>query len=236
MARVNGMNHFSLVVQDVRSAIEFFTQVCGLKMQAFYWLHGVEGAYHIFFELNERCSAAIVFNPANKGDEPARRGPMGVGTTPGSFEHFAFNVDSEEALLAINARLRRHGYMTFVADHGFCRSVYCPNAIEQGILFEFSIFTAGFGQSGFFEQSAVEHAGFSPEDVERWRAPAALEEAGADQMRNPPWNRELQPSIGEEMASVLAVPEALARFEANLSETGDGIAAATNSSPPRRDT
>lgn len=112
MGLPNGLHHLALNVHDVEGPLEFFTQVCGMEMVAFYWMHGVKDAYHIFLKLNGHSSVALVRDPADNEIEarPEQRGMFGMSRIRGAMQHVAFNVASVDDLLAMRDRVRAHGY------------------------------------------------------------------------------------------------------------------------------
>ena len=63
MAQLNGVHHIALMTADVKSQIEFFSDVLGMRLKALYWMHNVDGYFHAFMELNESCSVAFVQSP-----------------------------------------------------------------------------------------------------------------------------------------------------------------------------
>ena len=221
MGLANGMHHCAFLVNDMKNAMHFLSDVCGMKLKAFYWMHGVEKAYHAFFELNEHSSFAVAFNPAYNDNKPANRGQFGSGATPGNFEHFAFNVATEDDLLAMNDRLREKGYQTFgPIDHGMFKSIYVPYAINNGTTFEFSTDTNGFGDGDWIDPDTYTHAGFTAEDIARWRDPESAESKGGT-LPNPEWNSDLQPGMAPEETGLLSNPEMLAMMVAGMAESGD---------------
>ena len=60
---VKGIHHLAIMTADIKSQIQFFSNVMGLKLKALYWMHGVEGFFHAFMELNSNASIAFVFSP-----------------------------------------------------------------------------------------------------------------------------------------------------------------------------
>ena len=214
------MHHFALTVKDVKKAVHFFNKVCGMDMQAFYWMHGTEASYHIFFKLSEDSSAAIAFHPEFVDNQPSeeQKGQLGMGTLPGYMEHFAFNVGSEEDLLAIQDRIRTYGYQTFgPIDHGMFKSVYVPHALDGGMLMEFATNTKGIDEAIWIDPEVVAHAGFTPEEAAEFtKAPDFRSQGGT--VQNPPYNPELQPTMSEESIELFSDPEKLKAFVAMAAE------------------
>ena len=216
-----GMHHCALVVKDVRRALHFFTQVCGMEMLAYFWMHGVEGAYHIFFRLGERTTFAIAFDPKNVDVAPApeQRGQFGVDRTPGNIEHFAMTVGSEDDLLAMNDRLRSNGYMTYgPIDHGKFKSVYVPHAVEGRILLEFAVWTQPLDRENtWIDSECYEHGGFTAADIEAYCNPPAFEGQGGT-LPNPEYNPELQPGMAPDKIGMLSNPDVVAQLNEMMAE------------------
>ena len=63
MGRLNGVNHIAICTRDIKTQIEFFTDVLGLELVALYWMHGAEGAWHGFLKLNDHSYVAFVQTP-----------------------------------------------------------------------------------------------------------------------------------------------------------------------------
>ena len=70
MTRPNGIHHLAISTGDIKSQIEYFTDVLGCELVALYWMHGVEGFWHGFLRLNDSSSIAFVQGPRTPGIEP----------------------------------------------------------------------------------------------------------------------------------------------------------------------
>jgi catechol 2,3-dioxygenase-like lactoylglutathione lyase family enzyme len=129
MTNPNGIHHLALSTGDMKGQIEFFTEVLGMRLMALYWMHGAEGAWHGFLELNESSSLAFVFIPGNEKVETVmgqtHAGNSGGPSSPGTMQHVAFNVDSTDDLLNLRDRIRSKG-VTVIGPipHGLCYSIY----------------------------------------------------------------------------------------------------------------
>ena len=113
MARPNGIHHLAIMTADVKTQIAFFADVLGMRLTALYWMHNVDGYFHAFMELNPSCSIAFVFAPA-VAEIPVEPGISHAGNpvapcAAGVAQHIAFNVDTQEELLAMRDRIRSHG-------------------------------------------------------------------------------------------------------------------------------
>ena len=213
MGLPNGLHHLALNVHDVEGPLEFFTQVCGMEMVAFYWMHGVKDAYHIFLRLNGHSSVALVRDPADNEIEarPEQRGMFGMSRIRGAMQHVAFNVASVADLLAMRDRVPAHGYQTFgPIDHGFCRSVYIPGAPEH-MMVEFSTSAQPIDPAQWIGPTTVEHAGLTPEQIERYRNPPTFRSrrGAVEQPAYDPERQILEPAETD----LLSDPRKLAEFE-----------------------
>jgi catechol 2,3-dioxygenase-like lactoylglutathione lyase family enzyme len=141
MGLANGVHHLAICTKDIKTQIEFFTQVVGAELVALYWMHGVDNTFHGFLRLSDSSSIAFVQHPDIAKIQPVK-GVSHAGWTagnvaPGVMQHLALNVDTEADLLAIRDRVRAHGnWIMGPLDHGFCKSIYL--AAPEGIMLEFS--------------------------------------------------------------------------------------------------
>lgn len=218
MAGPNGVHHLAISVADIEGPLEFFTQACGMEMKAFYWMHGVKDAYHIFLRLNDYSSLALVRDPAQDGchlsDE--QRDGVGMPLVTGNMQHVSFNLATRDDLMALRDRIRAHGYQTFgPIDHGFCESVYIPGVSER-MMVEFSWSASPLDADRWIEQSCIEHAGLSAEQVDRYRNPnrTGAASSGGVQPDYDPSKQELPAWL----VKTLSDPERLGPFEASLDE------------------
>ena len=216
MGSATGVHHLAVNVQDVEEPLEFFTQACGMELVAFFWMHGVADAYHIFLRLDDCSSLALVRDPAQDGvllDDGQRDG-IGSPMTGGNMQHVSFNVRTEAALAALKDRIRAHGYQTFgPIDHGFCHSVYVPGVAER-MTVEFSWSRTPIAPDQWIDPTCTEHAGLTEAQLDRYRRPAPF--AGGDGAQPP-----LDPGrqrVPAWLARTLADEQRLSAFEAKLDE------------------
>jgi catechol 2,3-dioxygenase-like lactoylglutathione lyase family enzyme len=175
-ARINGVHHLAVSTADIKGQIEYFTKVLGMRLTALYWMHGVEGAWHGFLELNDRSSVAFVQMPKNAegkselGDSHAANG--GSPSAPGTMQHVAFGVETPEALIALRNRIRSHGVPVFgPVDHGFCQSIYFAG--PEGLNLEISTSDAPIDAESWIDPEVVALAGISEAELKGYLAPEA---------------------------------------------------------------
>lgn len=181
MAQLNGVHHLALMTADVKSQIEFFSDVLGMKLKALYWMHNVEGYFHAFMELNPSCSVAFVYAPAVK-DIPVEFGVSHAGNpvkpcAAGVMQHLAFNVDSDDELLAMRDRIRSKGVRVLgPLDHGFCKSIYFGG--PENLVLEVSTSAEAINAEAWIDPEVVALNGISAADLARYKNPAPFKDSG----------------------------------------------------------
>ncbi|MGD9600226.1 MAG: VOC family protein [Gammaproteobacteria bacterium] len=188
MAQLNGIHHLAIMTADVKQQIAFFSEVLGMRLTALYWMHNVDGYFHAFMELNAHCSIAFVFAPAVK-EIPTAFGVSHAGNpvkpcAAGSMQHLAFNVDSDEALLAMRDRIRTRGVRVLgPLDHGFCKSIYFGG--PENLVLEVSTSPAAINAEAWIDPEVVALNGISAEELARYKNPPAFTPA-ASPVAQPP--------------------------------------------------
>jgi catechol 2,3-dioxygenase-like lactoylglutathione lyase family enzyme len=184
----NGVHHLAICTKDIKSQIEFYTQVVGMDLAALYWMHGVDKTFHGFVRMGN-SSIAFVQGP-EIGEIQAIKGVSHPAWTAapvaaGVMQHLALNVDSEADLLAIRDRVRTHGHWVMgPIDHGFCKSIYL--AAPEGVMLEFSTSEGKpIDAEAWIDPEVAKLAGISPSDLRRYKSPSAFESKGGA-VKNPP--------------------------------------------------
>jgi catechol 2,3-dioxygenase-like lactoylglutathione lyase family enzyme len=188
MGLPNGVHHLAICTKDIKSQIEFYTQVVGMDLCALYWMHGVDKTFHGFVRMGN-SSIAFVQSPEIGEIQPM----IGVShpswtaapVAAGVMQHLALNVDTEADLLAIRDRVRSHGHWVMgPLDHGFCKSIYL--AAPEGIMLEFSTSEGvPIDAEAWIDPEVVKLAGISPSDLKRYKNPPEFESKGGA-VKNPP--------------------------------------------------
>lgn len=182
MGLSNGVHHLAICTKDIKVQIEFFTKVCGMELVALYWMHGVKNTFHGFLKLGESSSVAFVQSPEIGEIQPV----LGVShaawtaspVAPGTMQHMALNVDTEEDLLTMRDRVRSHGYWVMgPINHGFCKSIYF--AAPEGIMMEFST-SEGKPINGdaWIDPDVVKLCKINADELRRYKDPSAFESQG----------------------------------------------------------
>jgi catechol 2,3-dioxygenase-like lactoylglutathione lyase family enzyme len=181
MTQLNGIHHLALMTADVKAQIEFFSDVLGMKLKALYWMHGVEGYFHAFMELNPHCCVAFVAAPAVK-DIPTEFGVSHAGnpgspSAAGTMQHVAFNVDDDAALLAMRDRIRSRGVRVLgPLDHGFCKSIYFAG--PENLVLEVSTSERAIDAEAWIDPEVVALNGINAEELARYKNPPAFSAEG----------------------------------------------------------
>lgn len=188
--RINGVHHLAISTADIKAQIEFFSDVLGAELVALFWMHGVPGGWHGFCRLNDCCSVAFVQLPANADIAPeigVTHAGSGAGTSsPGTMQHVAFNVDTHEELIAIRDRIRSKGVNVIGhIDHGMCESIYFAG--PEGLTLEVATSSEALNPDAWIDPEVVALAGISPEELERYRAPAPYAGEGGS-VPQPPYD------------------------------------------------
>jgi catechol 2,3-dioxygenase-like lactoylglutathione lyase family enzyme len=178
MTKPNGVNHLAIMTKDIKGQIEFFSQVLGMRLVAFFDMHGVPGGLHAFLELDGTCYFSLVQVPGVEDVESTfgvTHAGSGAGVSaPGTLQHLAFDVPDEDALLGLRDRLRHNGIVVFgPIDHGMCKSIYFAG--PEGMALEAAFTPAPLDQRRWIDPEVAARAGMSADDLERFRSPAAYE-------------------------------------------------------------
>jgi catechol 2,3-dioxygenase-like lactoylglutathione lyase family enzyme len=130
--KIRSIHHAAFRCRDAEQTRWFYEDVIGLKAAAGLVLDVVPGSgdknpyMHIFFELGDGNYIAFFDAPGNADpDWFARKDSFDM--------HIAVQVDTEDDLLAMQARVRSFGINCGgPLDHGFIKSVYMydPNGIQ----------------------------------------------------------------------------------------------------------
>lgn len=175
MSKINGVHHLAISTGNMKEQITFFSDVLGMKLVGLYWMHGIEGAWHGFMKLNDFSSIAFVFTPENPNIESTigvtHAGNGGESSAPGTAQHFAFNVKTEEELLAMRDRIRSHGVPVMgPIDHGMCKSVYFAG--PENLTLEIAVSEEAINPKAWIDPDVVDLAGISAEELKRFKSPA----------------------------------------------------------------
>jgi len=193
MTQPNGVHHLAISTADIKSQIEYFTDVLGCELVALYWMHGVDGAWHGFVRLNDSCSVAFVQMDTIKSigmiPQVTHAQNAGGASAPGTMQHLALNVDSYEDLLAMRDRIRSRGINVMgPLHHGMCDSIYFAG--PENLTLEVSTSKEPISPAHWIDPEVVALAGISQDELSRYVSPARFERP-AEALPNPPidWSK-----------------------------------------------
>lgn len=217
----SGIHHLAIATRDIKTQIEFFTDVLGAELKALYWMHGVKDTIHAFVALGPTCHLAFQQHPANPTQQQlgvTHAGNAGGQTTAGTMQHLALRIDTLDDLYALRDRIRSRGVICFgPINHGLCQSIYfagpeglilevaCGDAIDPGLWIDPKV------------QQLVE---ISDEELAAYMSPAAFSRPAAAVPQPPPSPTRPQLKYSE------------ARFRSMLDTPDEGFWGAVSSDPP----
>jgi glyoxylase I family protein len=158
------LHHNAYVTRDQEATRAFYEDLLGFPLVATWSeadeLFGALRVYcHTFFALGDG-SALAFFQFANEDDERQ----FDPEVTPTPFRHIAMKVDAD-GQAELERRLKDADWkpdMTFVLDHGYCRSLYTED--PSGLLVEFTV------DADNADEIAEERAADAHETLKRWLA------------------------------------------------------------------
>ena len=190
MVKATGIHHLAIMSADIKSQIEFFSDVLGCKLSAIFAMHGVPGGIHAFMHLDDHCYFSIVQLPAVK-DIPVQMGVThsGTGAGPsaaGTMQHLAFKVDTPDQLLAIRDRIRKKGVNVIgPIDHGMCQSIYFGG--PENMTLEVATSETEIDQKSWVDPSVLEKVGISADEAKQYMSPDPYDGEGGN-VKQPPYD------------------------------------------------
>lgn len=137
-------NHTAYRCRDAEQTRWFYEDVLGLPLRIAFAEDHVPGTdeptpfMHLFFQMGNGDFIAFF-------DEPTKATPEHFATAHSFDRHLAFEVETEEELLAWQAKINQKGVMCLgPVDHGFLKSVYMYD--PNGMQVEITTKTDGFSQ------------------------------------------------------------------------------------------
>jgi catechol 2,3-dioxygenase len=111
------LGHVHLKVQDLERSVPFYREVLGLDV-------GERHGRFVFLTYGDHHHDVALQELGPDADPPGR----GVG-----LYHAAFEVDSGEALAAVDDRLRERGVAVSPVDHGISKALYFDDPDGNGL-------------------------------------------------------------------------------------------------------
>jgi catechol 2,3-dioxygenase-like lactoylglutathione lyase family enzyme len=170
-----GIHHLAFMAGDIKKHIAFFSEVMGCPLVALFDMHGVPGGLHAFLRMNDHSYFSIVQLPG-VGDIPIQLGATHAGngalpSAPGTLQHLAFGVDSDEDLIAMRDRIRGHGVNVIgPIDHGMCRSIYFAGPDQMTL--EVATSQVAIDPTRWIDPGVLAKAGISDDEAARFKSPA----------------------------------------------------------------
>ncbi|MFK7895964.1 MAG: VOC family protein [Myxococcota bacterium] len=188
MIKANGVHHIAFSTADIKSQIEFFSDVLGLPLVAIFEMHGVPGGLHAFLEGSEQCLISFVQLPANADVEieygKTHAGSGALPSAPGTLQHLALHVDDLVELRGIQNRIRSRGVNVLgPIDHGMCHSIYFAG--PEGLTLEVATAEKAVEAKNWVDPKTAEQAGISSADLARFMKPSEYV-SPAEPVKQPP--------------------------------------------------
>ena len=196
-----------------------------MRLVALYWMHGVEGAWHAFLELNDHSYLAFVQMPQIEKIERqlgVTHAGSGAGASAGgTMQHVALNVDTPGQLLALRDRIRSRG-VTVVGPihHGLCDSIYFAG--PEDLSLEIATSERAIDGRAWIDPEVVALAGIAPAELERFRSPAPFADRGGA-LAQPPLDKS-KPYMRGWPPGHLRADRADARRRVHVAHERDGAA------------
>jgi catechol 2,3-dioxygenase-like lactoylglutathione lyase family enzyme len=190
MIKAQGIHHIAIMTGDIKTQIDFFSDVLGCRLLALFDMHGVPGGMHAFLHLADDCSFSLVQLPGT-GEIPIELGVTHAGSgsgksAPGTMQHLAFKVESRDDLLAIRDRIRVKGVNVIgPIDHGMCQSIYFAG--PERLALEVAWGEAAIEPARWIDPAVLEKAGISAAEAARYAAPDDYTGAGGN-VPQPPFD------------------------------------------------
>lgn len=127
MTKFLGVNHLALITNDMDQTVRFYRDILGFPLVG---TIGNPQFRHYFFDMGNGGTIAFFEWPGVQNI--GTRKPAGLPDEGRQFDHVSFGVESLEAMVALQKRLRAAGVeVTRVVDHDFIQSIYFddPNGI-----------------------------------------------------------------------------------------------------------
>ncbi len=184
-----GIHHLAFMAGDIKKHIAFFSEVMGCPLVALFDMHGVPGGLHAFLRMNDQSYFSIVQLPGVDAI-PVELGKTHAGngalpSAPGTLQHLAFGVETDDDLLAMRDRIRSHGVNVIgPIDHGMCRSIYFAGPDQMTL--EVATAQDAIDPARWIDPTTLAKAGISAEEAARFRAPTPF--TGASPVKQPAYD------------------------------------------------
>lgn len=174
----DGIHHIAVMAADMKSHLDFFSQVMGFPLVGLFDMHGVPGGKHAFLKMAEHSYFSVVELPG-VADIPATLGITHAGTgagasAKGTMQHLAFRAPDGDALLALRDRIRSHGVPVIgPIGHGFCQSIYFAGPDQ--LTLEVAAPAAPLEPDRWIDPAVASACGIDAAELAAMRAPAPFD-------------------------------------------------------------
>ncbi|WP_136659516.1 VOC family protein [Nitratireductor sp. XY-223] len=169
---ITGIHHPNVGTTDYPTALNFFHEVFGMRMVAWYLMHGSKDSDHALIAYGDERNSGF-FSLCNRPEMnkltpvPGLTSPTGQSDTvaPGAMQSISFHVASEEDLNAARAHIEAKGYsVSDIEDRGYEKSFSLKGPHEM--LFRIAV-DGGVrtGQRDLIDMEAANELGLSEAEV-----------------------------------------------------------------------
>lgn len=172
--KANGIHHIAISTADIKTQIEFFSDVLGMELVGLFAMHGVPGGLHGFLEGEADCLVSFVQLPANADASieygSTHAGNGGSPSAPGTLQHLALRAETPEALLTLRNRIRSRGINVIgPIDHGMCQSIYFAG--PEALTLEVATSQDPLDAERWVDPKTAAEAGISSAELDRFKNP-----------------------------------------------------------------
>ena len=223
MIKARGVHHIAFSTADMKGQLEYFSDVLGMPLVAIFPMHGVPGGIHAFLEGSPECLISFVQLPAIADIEieygKTHAGSGALPSAPGTLQHLAMVVDTDDELLAMRDRIRSRGINVMgPLDHGMCRSIYFAGI--EGLTLEIASSDEAIDPKHWLDPSSAEEVGIDADLLNRLAKPDEFDRP-AEPIAQPPY---------DPAKPHMRYPKAV--YEQILSMTDEQVAEASSFSEP----
>lgn len=176
---ITGIHHPNVGTTDYATALNFFHEVLGMRMVAWYLMHGSKDSDHALMAYCDERNSGF-FSLCNRPGMnrltpvPGLTAPSGPSdaVAPGAMQSITFHVASEEELNAARAHIEAKGHAASdIEDRGYDRSFSLKGPHEMLIRIAWDS-DAYAGQQDLIDMEAAAELGLSEAEVQAAKAPS----------------------------------------------------------------
>lgn len=158
-----GVHHLVFVCKDLKASHDFYTNAMKMRLTAAIHVPPMpqEDAMHLFYDMGGGNQLAFFWFREAPAALPEQAHPASAAhvSAHGSMHHVAFEVDTEEDVLAWRDHLKGQNIkVTPMIDHDFCKSIYFQD--PDGVQLEISHWVRVLDQRDI-EEAVLAQAGIA---------------------------------------------------------------------------